>query len=366
MNARYLAFTVFILFCIGLTITSKSTLTPERGADQVFTGEKVNHFIGQEIQIGDFDGDGKDDVVSTLKWDDPSPGGAELQFWDSTTVCTTQILSDWKITIAYTTDPNEFIDGQDTVNVCEFSGSFGDEHWAYWEEQGWDTVSTGGECDSCYSYHIRGEDQGAAYVFMGGDLTATPCVVPGKEPKDLIYNGFAAGNVNFNDEGGTHYDDLVIGAPQNPNVSIGKAGVVYVIHGGSSWPDTIDLEDPAYVKHTFIGRDADDAFGLGIAVGDLDGDGNDDIVVAAPGSESLNNGGSNSGEVYIFFSNDSLPATVDLSVKTDAEIRELTRFDRSPVKGIIPLRGGYRCPERDGPTHVSSSWRRYGVFSRTG
>ncbi len=319
MNARYLVVTLFVLGSIALALTSRSTLTPQRGVNNVFYGAEGSHFIGQEVAIGNLNGDDFDDVISAILWDNPSAGGEPVVPWTAAQACTFS----WTTIFASK--------GGDTQTVCAFADSAARAaQWALWANDGWTQDSTAA-CDSCYTKEAVSEDQGAILVVKGGDWAGKKhdidladslpdLMILGAQPGDKIYNGFAAGNVNFSSESPTlHFDDLVIGAAQNAHVD--GSGEVYVIHGKaalfSAFPDTINLADStdfASLAHVFRGRDTFDQFGMGVAVGDLDKDGNEDIIVAAPHADGPGNARSNSGEIYIFYSNDSLPQNVDLSI----------------------------------------------------
>jgi len=147
-----------------------------------------------------------------------------------------------------------------------------------------------------------------------------------------IYNGMAAGDCN--DDG---YDELILGGDQRTyyeknggggvidSVVYGP-GEVYVIGGdtpGEPWPamasSSIIAPGSTLVDHYFRGRDDNDAFGMGVVCGDLDGDDKDEVVVAAPYADGPSGGSlTNSGEIYIFYSNAFLPENVDLYGKPDS------------------------------------------------
>jgi len=103
---------------------------------------------------------------------------------------------------------------------------------------------------------------------------------------DFFYWGAALGPGDVDGDGSP---DAILGLPE-ADVDASNSGAVYVWAGG---PDGLSAE-PARV---FSGREADEAFGRGTAVADIDGDGLVDIAVGAPG---VDRGGGDSGEVRIW------------------------------------------------------------------
>ena len=90
---------------------------------------------------------------------------------------------------------------------------------------------------------------------------------------DMIFDGepnsYFGSNIVCGDVDGDGYDDILIGAYQYNN----KRGRVYLFYGGPDMNTNADL--------IFEGQNEGDWFGNGIVCGDIDNDGNDDIVIAA-------------------------------------------------------------------------------------
>ncbi|MCK6531217.1 VCBS repeat-containing protein, partial [Myxococcota bacterium] len=94
------------------------------------------------------------------------------------------------------------------------------------------------------------------------------------------------------DVNGDGYDDLVVGAPSRDVVGT-SSGTVHVILGPLS-PGTFSL---ASADLEWQGEAELDFAGAALAtLGDIDGDGRDEIAVGAPEEDS---GGSNAGAVYV-------------------------------------------------------------------
>ena len=98
------------------------------------------------------------------------------------------------------------------------------------------------------------------------------------------------------DVDGDGYDDILIGAPRYDN----NRGRAYLFYGGPDMDTTADL--------TFDeGRNEGDVFGIGIACGDIDNDGYDDIIIGAGGYNEKR------GRAYLYWGGDrnSMDANAD-------------------------------------------------------
>ena len=91
------------------------------------------------------------------------------------------------------------------------------------------------------------------------------------------------------------------------------AGAAYVIPSA-----TVTSGNVASIAYKLVGENSSDMFGGSIAEGDIDGDGRDDLLVGATGSDR---GGTSSGSVYLFYG--ALSAGMDGS-RADASGGDLT------------------------------------------
>ncbi len=134
---------------------------------------------------------------------------------------------------------------------------------------------------------------GKVYLYLGGlqDLTDTPAWAY-LDTLAQAANGFSAdlsGDLN-----GDGYDDLVLGAIYAGD-SLGRGGAVRVFYGGEQGlPTRPDWE--------YVSSGANSRLGYSLSLGDINGDGCDDLVCSAPG---YNGHTRECGSVLLFFGNAS-------------------------------------------------------------
>lgn len=162
-------------------------------------------------------------------------------------------------------------------------------------------------------------DAGETYVLPGApswpasiDLATDPAaaVVFGADVKDLAGYSLATAD---GDGDGIH--DLLIGAfwADGPGNTRADAGEGYLVFGSPSWPSMIDLADEEQ-DVTFLGAEAGDRLTEALAAGDVDGDGTDDVVLAATFASGPEDQRSRAGEVYVILGGE-LSGSYDLAVQ---------------------------------------------------
>ncbi|MCX7418014.1 MAG: integrin alpha [Planctomycetia bacterium] len=140
---------------------------------------------------------------------------------------------------------------------------------------------------------------GDSYVIFGGaslptainlaTLGAAGVTIFGADADDISGSSVSsAGDVN-----GDGFDDLLIGARDADASANGKlsAGESYVIFGGASLPQTINLATLGAAGVTIFGADASDRSGISVSsAGDVNGDGFDDLLIGAYRGDASGNG----------------------------------------------------------------------------
>ncbi len=173
-----------------------------------------------------------------------------------------------------------------------------------------------------------GSGAGAVYLMFGSDgipsgeveLSASSLTVLG------VAAGDAAGQAvsRVGDVDGDGLDDLLIGAPGNDHAHSG-AGTAYLVVGStlSSGAATLDL---SYADANIRGEDTNDEAGAFLSgAGDTDADGLDDLLVGCPGRNS------GTGAVYLVHS--SVSGEVDLSMASAVLEGEGAGDSAGPVAG---------------------------------
>lgn len=138
--------------------------------------------------------------------------------------------------------------------------------------------------------------EGAVFVYYGTDLGPATTADWHYEPNragEACGTSLAAGNLN-----GDAYDDLIIGAPlAQPTAT--TQGAVYVFYGSAAGL-------PAAPSVTLTGNEYSGRFGESVAVGDVDQDGWDDLLIGDP---YYSEGQMNEGKIHLFFGSAAGPIT---------------------------------------------------------
>jgi hypothetical protein len=260
---------------------SDSSFTSASAID--FHGENSGDFAGSSVAgCGDVNGDGFDDILIGSPTNDDGgsdSGKAYLIFGNS---------SGWDFDF-YLSNANASFYGE---NASDKSGhtmsAAGDVNG-----DGYDDILIGapnnddGGIDSGKTYLIFGNSSGWIQNF---NLSLAEASFIGTGSGDNSgYSVSGAGDVN--DDG---FDDILIGAYKNDSQG-SEAGVTYLIFGKPlGWAKNVSLSS---ADVSFTGEDSGDLAGYSVAsAGDVNDDGFDDILIAAPEDEEKD---TKAGQCYL-------------------------------------------------------------------
>lgn len=257
--------------------------------------------FGWALAVGDFNGDGIDDVAvgvpgETLDGSANSTGAVNVIFGSSPPG-----LTDDGAQFLHQATPG-------IVGAAEAGDEFGHALAAgNFNCDGYDDLVVGIHKEDIGDV----ADAGAAVVLYGGPSGLGTEVLPTEsfhqgrgdvrgdaEVGDRLGSSLASGDFD-----GDGCDDLAVGVPFEDVNTLGTAGAAAVFYGSSANGLTADADEfitGGWAEDTESG----DRFGTTVATGDFDDDGKDDLVVSVPGEE-YDGGPADSGAVNILYGSDA-------------------------------------------------------------
>lgn len=241
---------------------------------------EANDRFGEAMAVGDFDGDGIDDlaVASVNESVGSTQGGGAVSIFYGTPfgLSTTDNFIFTQEDLGYTTNAFDYFGY--SLTAADYDGD------------GRDDLAIG-----CPYREIGGHtNAGAVYVAWGttGGLSMSGATLLHQdsvgiwdEAEDVDQFGFALTSGDFNGDGNF---DLVITAPREDIGSTANAGAVHILYGnaGGFGANNFVSQGGFAGGEEIIGAvEAEDLFGWSVAAGDFDGDGAWDLAIGVPGED---------------------------------------------------------------------------------
>ena len=262
--------------------------------DFTISGPEQWSELGDAMAVGDVNDDGIDDIIAVAEAAD-APEGSRPNAGAVYVVFGSKDLGDMVDTAL---DEQDIVilgvDDHDALGFCASSGDINDDGIDDILLVAQRAAAAGGSRDtSGEAYIILGSsDLGGTIDTQAGDQDIT---IFGADAHDLLSSCLAGHDVN-----GDGIGDIILGTgfARGPANDRDRAGEVYVIFGSGELEATIDLGLGSH-DLTLFGAEAGDHFGSAVGMGDLNGDGREEMIVVASESDGLDNARLGAGEVYV-------------------------------------------------------------------
>jgi hypothetical protein len=255
-------------------------------ANVIMTGEAATSYFGRAVAgVGDVNGDGFDDVAVGA-WQYASATGRVYVYYGGTLM-------------------------DNTADVV-MTGSGTNQALGYSVEGAGD-VNQDGYDDIIASAQIYGTNAGRVYIYYGGSsMNNTEDVTYSAENNGDFFGCDVAPAGDINHDG---YPDMIFGARSYSTIT----GRAYIFYGGPSLSSTYAASSANVI---ITGEGTNDGFGASVeAVGDINGDGYDDLSIGADQDNSF------TGKAYIFYGRETWPSSIAASSADWSEVGASTAFD---------------------------------------
>lgn len=306
---------VYVVFG-SASLSGTKSLSVEANFTVRFDGAVADNNLGYSLGVGDVDNDGRDDLVLGAHL--AGSGEAYLIFGKTsfTRVMTLSASENYDAKFIGEASGDRFgstvalgdADGDDydDILIGAFLADFNDR-----DDSGSVYLING---STSYSPQNRSMTDPSYYTarFDGAessDELGNPGAELGNPTKSL-----AVGDVN-----GGGNPDLIIGAHKAQS----GAGSVYLISGEATLADTIDLDSSSSYYARFDGASAGDRLGTSVALGNINNDGSQDMLLGAAWADQ--NFRDKSGSVYLIYGTSEAYATKVMTLSASANYD--LRFD---------------------------------------
>ncbi len=277
----------------------------ESNYDMVVYGDEAYDKIGSALAVGDINNDKIQDIIisstEAYGYNNGKIKSGEIYVLYGNKSLPTK----WDLN---KTSPNITIFGADSYDEIGHSLTCGDINGDDFDDVIFSSIYADGPTNTRNSC-------GETYVIFGNESlpsrinvsTSANITIYGIDSGDQSGESIATGDINAD-----RYDDIIIGAHWADGINNQRSfsGETYIIFGNKSsrLNKTIDLSTTD-ANITIYGIDYWDYSGRIVAVGNLNGDKYDDIIISAKG-DGTKNDKSDCGEVYIIYGNNSMSSNI--------------------------------------------------------